>query len=206
MLETLLALILISAVLMIGVRRIKLLTQGFIVQSLSIALICLYFSYKTGESNLLIIAILTILAKVILIPYIINKSIKDLKLTREMDLIINSLWSYILCCVGIVFTYGLLADMDNPFLKAGIVIMLVGAVLIIGRKKAITQMIGFLCMENGLVLFEISIVKMSLIMEAGIILEVLILAVIMGIMIFNINRTFDTVNTDYLSNLNEREG
>lgn len=205
MLETLLALILISAVLMIGVRRIKLLTQGFIVQSLSIALICLYFSYKTGESNLLIIAILTILAKVILIPYIINKSIKDLKLTREMELIINSLWSYILCCVGIVFTYGLLADMDNPFLKAGIVIMLVGAVLIIGRKKAITQMIGFLCMENGLVLFEISIVKMSLIMEAGIILEVLILAVIMGIMIFNINRAFDTVNTDYLSNLNERE-
>ncbi len=46
---------------------------------------------------------------------------------------------------------------------------------------------------------------MSLIIEAGIILEVLILAVIMGIMIFNINRAFDTVNTDYLSNLNERE-
>lgn len=203
MLETLLALILISAIMMAGVRRIKLLTQGFMIQSLSIALICLYFGFKTGESNLFIIALLTVLAKVIFIPYIIKKSTKDLKINREMELIISSLWSYILTCVGIVSAYGLLVQLDNAFLKAGIVLMLVGLILIIGRKKAITQMIGFLCMENGLVLFEISIVKMSLILEAGIILEVLILALIMGIMIFNINKIFDTVNTDYLSNLKE---
>ncbi len=203
MLETLLAVILISAILMAGVRRIKLLTQGFMVQSLAIALVCLYFGFKEGDSNLFIIALLTVVAKVIFIPYIIKKAIRDLRINREMELIISSQWSHILTCIGIVLAYGLLVQLDNAFLKAGIVLMLTGLILIIGRKKAITQMIGFLCMENGLVLFEISIVKMSLILEAGIILEVLILALIMGIMIFNINRIFDTVNTDFLSNLKE---
>nr|MBK5237119.1 hypothetical protein [Clostridium sp.] len=73
----------------------------------------------------------------------------------------------------------------------------------VARKKAITQMIGFLIFENGIVLFEISLTKMSLVIEAGIVFEGLMLALIMGIMIFNINKTFDSINTDSFENLKE---
>ena len=62
-------------------------------------------------------------------------------------------------------------------------------------------MIGFLTMENGIVLFEIHMIKMSLVIEAALMLEILILALIMGIMIFHINKAFDTINTDYFSNI-----
>jgi hydrogenase-4 component E len=202
-LEFLLAFILIFAIIMSGLRRINLLTQGYIIQSITIALLCLVLGNKTGEGHYYLLGILTFVMKVIIIPYIIFKSVKDLKINREMELIINGYWSYILAGAAVAVTHLYLANYNNDILKAGIVLMIVGAMLLVGRKKAITQMIGFLTLENGLVLFEISAIEMVPIIELGIILEVLMLALIMGIMIFHINKTFDTVNTDYLSNLKE---
>ena len=132
-----------------------------------------------------------------------NTSIKQLKINRETNLIINGLWSYILIGIGIMIAFGFLDKNQDNFLKAGVVLFIVGILLMVGRKKAITQMIGFMTLENGIVLFEISLTKMSLVIEAGIVFEGLILALIMGMMIFHINKTFDTINTDFLSNLKE---
>jgi hydrogenase-4 component E len=203
MLQILLALIIILAIIMSGLRRINLLTQGFMIQSLAIALSCMVLGYQTGESHYYLIGTLTVVIKVTAIPYIIYRSIKDLKANRETQLIISGFWSYIFAGIGVATTYMFLIKYDNDFLKVGAVLMIVGAMLLVGRKKAITQMIGFLTLENGLVMFEISAIEMLPVIELGIVLEVLILALIMGIMIFHINKTFDTVNTDYLSNLKE---
>lgn len=203
MIETLIAIILISAITMSGVRRIKLLTEGFAFQSLAIAISCFLLGYIMKESHYYIIGMLTLVTKAIMIPYIIGKSVKNLKINRELDLIIDGVWSFLLSGIAVVVSYGFLQNQYDDFIKSGIVLILVGIILMIGRKKAITQMIGFLTLENGLVLIEISVIKISLIIEAVIMMEVLILALIMGIMIFHINRTFDTVNTDYLSNLKE---
>lgn len=203
MLEALLAVILISSILMSGLRRIKLLTQGFMLQSAAIALIALVLGYKTGEMHYYILGVLTIITKVLLIPIIMNKSIRQLKINRETHLIINGVWSYMLIGIGIMIAFGFLNKNQGNFLNAGVVLFIVGILLMVGRKKAITQMIGFMTMENGIVLFEISLTKMSLVIEAGIVFEGLILALIMGMMIFHINRTFDTINTDFLANLKE---
>ncbi|HCC07600.1 MAG TPA: hydrogenase [Clostridiales bacterium] len=201
MFETLLEVLLIVAILMTGVRRIKLLISGFAIQSLCIALICFYLGYTTGESSLYIVGIMTVLMKLVLTTVMMNKVSKGLNENKETDLIISIQWSYILCIAGIIITYGLLREFGQPFLKVGIVLMIVGSILLIGRQKAITQMIGFLTIENGIVLLEMYMVKMSLIIEAALMLEVLILALIMGIMIFNINKAFDTINTDKFSNI-----
>jgi hydrogenase-4 component E len=174
MLEALLAIILISSILMSGLRRIKLLTQGFMLQSAAIALVALVIGYKTGEMHYYILGVLTIITKVLLIPIIMNTSIKQLKLNRETNLIINGLWSYILIGIGIMIAFGFLDKIQDNFLKAGVVLFIVGILLMVGRKKAITQMIGFLTLENGIVLFEISLTKMSMVIEAGIIFEGLI--------------------------------
>lgn len=203
MLEILAAVILISAIIMAGLRRISLLVKGFSIQSLAIALICFTLGYLTNESHYYLIGVLTLIAKVIMIPHIINRSAKDLTINREMDPIISGCWSTVLIGISSAITYVILENFHSDFIKAGFVLMVVGALILVARKKAITQMIGFLTVENGLVLLEISMIKMTLIIEILVILEVLILSVIMAIMIFYINKTFHTVNTDYLSNLKE---
>ena len=203
MIEALLAVILISSIFMSGIRRIKLITQGFIFQSAAIGLIAFKLGYDTGEVGYYILGVLTIITKVIIIPLIINKSVKQLKANREMELIVNGFVSYLLTGIGIMIAFGLLNKSQNNFLKTGIALFIVGILLMVARKKAITQMIGFLIFENGITLFEVSLSKMSLVIEAGIVFEGLMLALIMGIMIFHINKTFDSINTDFFENLKE---
>lgn len=203
MIEALLTIILISSIYMSGVRRIKLLTGGFVFQSAAIGLIALKLGYDTGEVHYYVLALLTLITKVIIIPLIINKSVKKLKINREMELMMNAFNSYILTGSGIMIAFGLLNKSHNNFIKTGIALFIIGVLLMVARKKAITQMLGFLIFENGIVLFEISLTKMSFVIEAGIVFEGLMLALIMGIMIFHINQTFDSINTDSFENLKE---
>ena len=203
MTQFIIAILIISSILMCGYRRIKLLLHGFIIQALCISLLCLVLGFYTGELHYFFIAILTLIAKVIIVPYIVHRSILELKINREVKPLISPICSYFLQVVGIISTYGLLSNIHNDYLKCGIIVMISGLILMIGRKKAIMQMIGFLVLENGLVIFELSIVKMSILLEASILLEIIIISIIMGIMIFYINRTFDSINTDNLSNLKE---
>lgn len=203
MIEILISLILISAVAMSGFRRASLLNRGFAMQSLAIALLCLAKGYTGGEYHYYILFFLTIITKVVIIPMIISKSIMHAKLERETDLILSGSWSYIVTGAAVALSFIFLGNFSDYLFKVGCILIITGALLMMGRRKAITQMIGLLTMENGVVLFEISMVKMGSVIEFGIVFEVLILAMIMGIMIFNINKTFDTLNTDYLSNLKE---
>lgn len=203
MMEFLVAFILLSGILMSGFRRAKLLNIGYAIQSLFIALVCLQDGFKTGEYHYYVLFLLTMIAKVFIVPILINKSIKGLTERRETSLIINGFWSYILSGTSVVLTFLFLLNSSNYLLKTAIVLLIVGAILMVGRKMAITQMIGLLTLDNGIVLFEIAMIKMGAIIELGIIFETLVLVLIMGMMIFRINRTFDTIDTDYLSNLKE---
>jgi len=203
MIEILVSLILISGIGMSGFRRVNLLNRGFELQSLAIALVCLEKGNATGEYHYYILFFLTLITKVIFIPFIINRSIKDTKKTRETDLILSGHWSYILSGISVALCFVFLRGFSDYLFKVGCILIITGTILMMGRKKAITQMIGLLTMENGIVLFEISMVKMGSIIEFGIVFEMLILALVMGVMVFRINKTFDTINTDYLSNLKE---
>ena len=201
--EILIALILLSAIIMVGLRRIKLLTRWFAIQSLLIAGVCLLKGIELKEYHYYILFGLTLVTKVFIAPLIINRAVRHLKINRELEFVINIFWSYILTGAFIVITFAALKTDISSFMKAGVVLMGAGMVLLIGRKKAITQMLGLLTLENGIVLLEIAMIKMGAVIEFGIIFELLILVLIMGIMIFRINQTFDTVNTDYLSELKE---
>lgn len=203
MLEFLVAFILIIGILMSGFRRASLLNYGYAIQSLLIALVCLEEGIRQHEYHYYILFVITMAAKVFIVPVIINNAIKNLKKSTETDLIINGFWSYILSGTSVVLTFLFLINYSNFIFKAGILLVIVGSILLIGRKKAITQMIGLLTFENGIIMFEIAMVNMGSIIEMGIVFEMLILVLIMGMMIFRINKTFDTVNTDYLSNLKE---
>ncbi|MDP4087848.1 MAG: hydrogenase [Bacillota bacterium] len=201
--EFLIAFILISALAMSGLRRIKLLNNAFAAQSLLISALCMAKGLQTGEYHYYILFILTLGIKVLGIPYIVNRSIRQIKLNRETELIINGFWSYIFTGFSVAVIFVVLRNYGDSIFRTGIALMISGSILLIGRKKAITQMLGLLTLENGIVLFEVAMIKMGWIIEFGILFELLVLALIMGMMIFRINKTFDTVNTDYLTSLKE---
>ncbi|MBK5252005.1 MAG: hydrogenase [Peptostreptococcaceae bacterium] len=203
MAQLFLSIIIITGILISGTSRMKILISSFAFQSFAIAVLCINLGFSYHENHYYILALITLIIKVIAIPYIINKSIKTLKVNRELNLIINGYYSFILSSVYIIIISSFFGRTGNLYFQTGIFLVLIGATVMIGRKKAITQMFGFLIIENGIILFEISAVQIPLILEAGMALEVLILALIMGVIIFHINKTFDTINTDFLTELKE---
>ena len=203
MAQLFLSIIIITGILISGTSRMKILISSFAFQSFAIALLCINLGFSYQENHYYILALITLIIKVIAIPFIINKYIKMLKVNRELNLIINGYYSFILSSVYIIIISSLFRRSSNLYFQTGIFLVLIGATVMIGRKKAIIQMFGFLIIENGIILFEISAVQIPLILEAGMALEVLILALIMGVIIFHINKTFDTINTDFLTELKE---
>ena len=78
--------------------------------------------------------------------------------------------------------------------------------MVIARKKALTQVIGFLIFENGITVFGMGMgVECGLLVELGIMLDVLVLVFVMGIAMFHINREFSHIDADRLSHLREVE-
>ena len=79
-----------------------------------------------------------------------------------------------------------------------------GLFLIVARRKAITQVLGFLVFENGVSIFAAAIsMEYGILVELGILLDVFVLVFILGIAIFEINRTFSSIDTDHLNKLGD---
>jgi hydrogenase-4 component E len=79
-----------------------------------------------------------------------------------------------------------------------------GLLLICARKKAITQVLGFLVLENGISVFGSGLLlEYGLVVELGILLDVFALVFILGIAVFQINRTFSSTDTDKLNRLGD---
>ena len=82
--------------------------------------------------------------------------------------------------------------------------MLTGLFIIIARKKAITQAIGFLVFENGITVFgTCMMLEYGLVVELGILLDVFVLVFVMGIALFHINREFEHIDSDKLNSLGD---
>jgi len=81
-------------------------------------------------------------------------------------------------------------------------LIFIGPFIMISRKTAMTQVLGILIMENGLFLGAIALTSgMPLIVEIGIFFDLLVAVLVMGIMVFRINKTFETIDTDALKTL-----
>jgi hydrogenase-4 component E len=92
--------------------------------------------------------------------------------------------------------------MVTKVLPVSISIMLIGLFIMTSRRKAITQIIGLLTMENGVFLSGLSITSgMPMIVELGIFFDILVAALILGVFVFRINRTFETIDIDTLRRL-----
>jgi len=93
--------------------------------------------------------------------------------------------------------------MQSAFLFPGALFTtLTGLMIIVSRRKALTQVVGYLVMENGVYAFGAALaVQEPLLVEMGILLDVFVAVFVMGITIYQISREFDHIDTDRLSEL-----
>ncbi len=208
LMQLLIEMILVTTFLILGSTRLYSCVRAFGIQSFLLAFVAGIVAYSTGKNDIYIIALLTLVIKTAVIPYMFLYIIKEIKVNREVELYVNISPSLIVGGILVVISYYLirsisvLSELSSLSLSASTSLVSIGLFIMISRKKALMQMLGILIMENGLFLGAISLTYgMPLLVELGIFFDVLIGALIMGILIFRINRTFESIDTDMLKNL-----
>ncbi len=208
MVQLIIALILVSTFLILGSTRLYSCVRAFGIQSFLLACVAGIVAYSTGKNDIYIVALLTLVIKAAVIPYIFIYIIREIKVKREIELYVNVSPSLIIGGVLVVISYylirsiNIISGLSSFALSASMSLVSIGLFVMISRKKAIMQMLGILIMENGLFLGAISLTYgMPLLVELGIFFDVLIGVLIMGILIFRINKTFESIDTDMLKTL-----
>src|SRR3989344_6152352 len=159
-----------------------------------------------GEPHLYIGFISTLILKVIIVPAALYWMIKEIKIKREVEFYINTTVSLLVAVLMVVFSFYLVQNISNHVsaisetaLAFAFAMILIGFFMVISRTQAVTQMLGFLLMENSLfLLITITTFGIPLFIEAGISFDVVVALLIMGIFLFRINQTFAHINVSEL--------
>ncbi|AET66929.1 hydrogenase 4 membrane component (E) [Desulfosporosinus orientis DSM 765] len=205
----LITLILGTVFLMIVVSRFNSVIMAVVLQGLFLVALCTVLGWATGIREMYIAALLTLVVKAGIIPYVLNKAVNRVSTNREVEAFLNMKMTLMLDVCLIFISYlatgqviGEGSGLIHEALPAAISLMLIGLFLMINRKFPIMQVVGLVVMENGIFLAGLGTTNgMPLVIELGIFMDILVGVLIMGVLVFRINQSFDTVDTRNLRNL-----
>jgi hydrogenase-4 component E len=212
--NALLALTLLSVLLSLASHRLVALVKIMAFQGIVVSLIPLFLEQHMTMGSIMMLQVM-ILIKGFLIPGFIYVAVKKIKIRREIEPIIGyhaSLFTgLIFILVSAFIADRIYASQSLPgehvlLMITAITTLASGLFLLMARHKAITQVIGYLMMENGIYLFGTALAKQThtqYIVEFGVLLDLLVGIMIMGIVLNNINSTFDDVDTAHLGQLKD---
>ncbi|MBA3007215.1 MAG: hydrogenase [Proteobacteria bacterium] len=212
--NALLALTLLSVLLSLASHRLVALVKIMAFQGIVVSLIPLFLEQHMTIGSIMMLQVM-ILIKGFLIPGFIYVAVKKIKIRREIEPIIGyhaSLFTgLIFILISAFIADRIYASQSLPgehmlLMITAITTLASGLFLLMARYKAITQVIGYLMMENGIYLFGTALAKQThtqYIVEFGVLLDLLVGIMIMGIVLNNINSTFDDVDTALLGQLKE---
>jgi Hydrogenase 4 membrane component (E) len=204
-------LLLLTCFAIVAQRRLSACVDLFALQSLFLAATAALVAFLTGIHHIYIAAALTVVIKAVIIPRILKKVIERLNVSRELVMNVNIPAGLLICGALVIVAFfitqpiiplGYLLTRDS--LAIALAIVLIGFFTMIARKKAVTQMVGFLVMENGLFLGATAAAYgMPLIVELGVFFDVLVAGLIVGIYTHRLQDAFDSVDTSSLTVLKE---
>jgi hydrogenase-4 component E len=205
------ALLLLLAFAMLSQRRILSLINLFAAQGFVLFLSTVLVAALSGQKHLYLSAAVTLLLKVLLLPWILHRLIRKLNVKWDVETLINIPITMLVGILLVILAFNLAAPISQlagtltrSTLGIALASILLSFLMMITRSKAVPQVIGFLAMENGLFFAATAAVYgMPMVVELGVALDVLVAALILGIFIFEIRERFDTLDTRHLEKLKE---
>ncbi|HUO76000.1 MAG TPA: hypothetical protein VMU21_00345 [Thermodesulfovibrionales bacterium] len=198
--------ILLTAVAMNAFKRLESCVKIYTLNSLLLSSLIAIVALMVGEPHLYIASAATLLGKGILIPMFLKRVVRQMKVTHDVEPYINNALSLAISGILVAVVYASLrqgifvSGFSKNVLQISIAVILIGLFVMITRRKAITQVIGLLFMENGLFLAGFSLTYgMPIIIELGVLFDMLMGVIILGIFAVQIKRAFASSNLDNLT-------
>ena len=205
------AILLLLAFAMLSQRRVLSLVHLFTLQGAALVASTTVMAYATDQPHLYFSAALTLVLKVLLLPWLLHRLIQRLAVRWDVEPLLNIPTTMLVGIVLVIFAFTLAAPISalsasvaRSTLGIALACVLLSFMMMITRAKAIPQVIGFLALENGLLFAATSATYgMPMVVELGIALDVLVGMVILGVFMFQIREQFDSLDISHLEKLKE---
>jgi hydrogenase-4 component E len=193
----------------LAVSRIRTLIQAVALQGVILGLLPIVMHGLGIHETMLSIGI--VLIKGIVIPKLLFHALREVNIQREIKPLVNFITSLILGGIGtglaIMFSGALPLASEHAGLllvPASLATVFTGFLILTTRQKAIVLVLGYLILENGVFVFGLLLLEaMPVLVEAGVLLDLFTAVFVMGIIIHHINRAFDSLSTEHLTELKE---
>jgi len=200
---------LVSAYLMVGQKALFTTIRLYGVQSLLLAVVAATIAISESRHELLVTAALTIVLKTALIPWFLMRTVDRIGIHREIEPFLNVPASLLICLGLTVVGYRVSTGFEegtqqvtHHLIGVALSLLLIGLFLMVTRKKAITQILALLTVENAVFLVAVGVTTgMPLIVEFGIAFDVLLAVLVLGILVRRIVDRFESMDVSKLSHL-----
>lgn len=166
--------------------------------------------HRDWSPHLLALAGGTIVVKAIILPRFLLWAIREARVRREEEPQVGYVASLLLGALGVVAGFAIAERLHLPqgqarlLVPAALATIIFGLIVLTTRRKALTQVVGYLLLENGIYLFGVTqAVHAPFLVELGVLLDVFVGVFIMGIVVFHISREFDSLDSSQLTGLAE---
>lgn len=207
--DIILSILILTDLGLLGTSRLRQAISLLALQGIMVGVLPLFFgSHRTLIMSIL--AIVIIILKGGVFPGILLNAIREVKFKREIEPYIGYAVSSIIGMVLLGISFWLGSNLALPVSGAGTGLVIpaaiftisTGLILIVSRKKAVTLVIGYLVIENGISAFGLALASdVPLLIELGTLLDVFAAVLVMSIIIYHINMEFKTINSEHLSSL-----
>ncbi len=202
----------VSAVLMSGSMHLRANLFFYSLGTLFIAVATALSAYKQNEPGMYMVAAAIALLKGFAIPVFLSWIIGRLKISNDTSALLTAPLAMHLSILLLGLSYLFVQDLPVPpgelrgwpGASSAISLVLSGLVLMLTRRIAVSQIIGFLVLENGIYLFALTQTRgMPMIIEMGILLDLLVGVMIAGLLVFRIQRSFEHIDVSQLTELKD---
>lgn len=204
------ALILINLML-VGSSRLSACIRIVALQGIILGMLPLQLYDNPLAAHVLLIAVGSLVLKGGVFPWLLSRALREANVRREMEPFVGYTLSLLIGIVSLAASLWMSTRLPLPVktvsslvVPVALFTIVTGLFLIVNRKKALSQVMGYLVMENGIYTFGVALARQEpLLVELGVLLDVFVAVFVMGITIFHINREFDHIDTDRLTTLKD---
>lgn len=207
---TLLASFMLVVQLLLVVQRMLITNiRLFALQSLLLAVLAAVVAVFYGAWHVLVVAVLTFVGKVLFLPWLLTRLVRRIRIEQEVRPFVNMPASMLICGALTLLGYVVarpftsLDRLGSNTLAVALTLLLTGFFLMLNRRKALTQVLALLTTENGVMLAAIALTTygMPLVVEMAIFFDVVVAVMVLGILVFRIRESFDSMDVSKLNEL-----
>ncbi|MBU0678283.1 MAG: hydrogenase [Verrucomicrobia bacterium] len=207
--DTVLVLLVLSSFALLGASRLGACIRFVALQGIVTGLLPIAVSGHGPTPRVAVIGATVILIKGFFFPHLLTRAMREAQTRRELQPFVGYVTSLAFGVLALIGSFWLDSRLNLPIhgasdlvVPVALATMIIGLFLIVSRRIAVSQVIGFLVLENGIYAFGVAIVRdVPALIELGILMDVFVAVFVMGIAIYHINREFDHIDTDRLTML-----